>query len=106
MKKQPDHLILFKHGKNESLDEYIRRFNDEPMQVKDFTDQAIVQAMMPDLQLGAFKQDIAKYHPNKLSTMIEEVQKHVNTDQLAFIRGFYMEKNEPESSPSKPLASN
>ena len=38
--------MLVRQGDNEPLENYMRRFNQEAMQVEDFTDQAAIQAML------------------------------------------------------------
>lgn len=45
MKKLFEHLVLVKQGDNEPLDKYARRFNDETMQVEDYTVQTILAGL-------------------------------------------------------------
>ena len=85
MKKPATHLMSVRQGDNETLEDYTRRFNQEAMQVEDFTDQAAIQAMLAGLKPGAFRWDIAKNTPKTLSGVIEEAQKHVIAEGLTFV---------------------
>ena len=69
------------------MEDYTRRFNQEAMQVEDFTDQAAIQAILAGLRPGAFRWDIAKNTPKTLSGVIEEAQKHVIAEGLTFADG-------------------
>ena len=84
MKKPATHLMSVRQGDNEPLEDYTRRFNQEAMQVEDFTDQAAIQAILAGLRPGAFRWDIAKNTPKTLSGVIEEAQKHVIAEGLTF----------------------
>ena len=85
VKKPATHLMSVRQGDNETLEDYTRRFNQEAMQVEDFTDQAAIQAMLAGLKPGAFRWDIAKNTPKTLSGVIEEAQKHVIAEGLTFV---------------------
>ena len=84
MKKPATHLMSVRQGDNEPLEDYTIRFNQEAMQVEDFTDQAAIQAILTGLRPGAFRWDIAKNTPKTLSGVIEEAQKHVIAEGLTF----------------------
>ena len=100
MKKPATHLMSVRQGDNEPLEDYARRFNQEAMQVEDFTDQAAIQAILTELRPGAFRWDIAKNTPKTLSGVIEEAQKHVIAEGLTFADGCrhqdLPEEEEPE----------
>ena len=73
-----------RQGDNELLQDYTRRFNQEAMQVEDFTNQETIQAMLTSHRPRTFWWDIAKNTPKTLSGVIEEAQKHVIAEGLTF----------------------
>lgn len=73
--------MTLKKDPNESLMAYIRRFNDEAMQVDDYIDQATFQAMMNSSN-QAPSSEISKKMSKTLSGLMEEAQKHTIVEAL------------------------
>lgn len=84
VKKPATYLMSMRQGKNESLEAYTRRFNNEAMLVEDFTDLAAIQTILNGLRSGAFKWNISKNTLRTLSGVIEKAQKHVIAKGLVF----------------------
>lgn len=64
------------------MKEFAKWFNDEAMQVENYTDQVAVQAMLFGLQLESFKWDINRNLPKILS----KTQKHIIAEELVSTR--------------------
>lgn len=47
--------MLIKHGVDESLSDYARRFNEEKLIVEDYTEQFAIHAMLSRLHPRGFK---------------------------------------------------
>lgn len=57
---------------DESLSDYVRRFNEEALMVEDYTKELTLHAILSGLRLGRFKWDMARNTLKMLAMMIEE----------------------------------
>lgn len=64
---------------------YVRCFNNEVMQVEDYTDQVALQATMNGLQSGSFEKEMSKWMLKTFSEFMEEAKQHIIAKALYFI---------------------
>lgn len=85
---------------------YVHHFNDEAMQVDDYTDQATLQAAMIGLWSDSFKREMSKRMPTTLLGLMEEAQKYTITEALYFIGDTRSNKENAQKAvegPSRPF---
>lgn len=94
--------MTLKQGPKEPLMTYVRCFNDETMQVNDYTDQAALQATMNGLQLCTFKWEISKKMLKTLSGLMKEAQRQTIVEALYYTKDTYFSRPEARKSEGGP----
>lgn len=75
-------LKAIRQGKNETLREYIERFNKEAVNVRDLTDKKILYFMEDGLQPGSlFHVDIGANQPVDLEHFLHRSQKFIDYEE-------------------------
>ncbi|KAI9169072.1 hypothetical protein LWI28_006485 [Acer negundo] len=70
-KKSLSHLSSLKHGKNETIKEYLSRFNKKVVRIKDFNDIAAINAFTNGLHSGIFSFQLRRERPRSYPKLVE-----------------------------------
>ncbi|XP_058075755.1 uncharacterized protein LOC131224236 [Magnolia sinica] len=81
-RKPSTHLRTIKQKEGEALKDYIVRFNEEAMQVDDYSDKMTLTAMIVGLREGRFLFSIGKNPPTTLGELMNNAQKYSNVEEL------------------------
>ncbi|XP_058075766.1 uncharacterized protein LOC131224249 [Magnolia sinica] len=81
-RKEESETITLKQKSEESLKDYISRFNKEALQVDDYSDKMILSAMISGLKEGRFLFSIGKNPPTTLGELINHAQKYINAEEF------------------------
>lgn len=84
--KPVTHLLNIKQEREESLRNYITRFNKEALQVDDTNDKVILTTLMGGLQPSRFMFSLSKSPPNTLEELMVKAEKHINAEEAMFAR--------------------
>ncbi|XP_058113308.1 uncharacterized protein LOC131256421 [Magnolia sinica] len=82
-RKPTSHLFTIKQGPKESLKDFIARFNEEALQVKDYDDKMAPFAMFSGLKEGKFTFFIGKNPPKTLAELVTRAQKYTNAEEFS-----------------------
>ncbi|XP_058111671.1 uncharacterized protein LOC131254986 [Magnolia sinica] len=96
-RKSSTHLLTLKQKSEESLKDYISRFNEETLQVGDYSDKMALSAMISGLKEGRFLLSIGKNPDSTLSELISRAQKYTNAKEFSSSR----KSNQTSESSSK-----
>ncbi|XP_058106678.1 uncharacterized protein LOC131249988 [Magnolia sinica] len=75
--KSSAHLLTLNQGSNESLKEFISRFNEETLQVDDYDEKMTLYALTSGLKEGKFLFSIGKSPPTTMSEFMSRAQKYM-----------------------------
>ncbi|KAK1549877.1 hypothetical protein Q3G72_009345 [Acer saccharum] len=81
-KKPVTHLLLIKQNEEETLKEYIARFNLKAVQVEGYSDDVALIAMMTKLQTRRFLWSIMKNPPHTYIELLNNAYKYTNARTL------------------------
>ncbi|GFZ11313.1 hypothetical protein Acr_22g0007110 [Actinidia rufa] len=81
--KNASHLFTVHQKENESLKDFVKRFNQAVLEVKDPSDKVIIMAMMEGLRLGPLFDSLSKNVPETLSALQSKADKYIATKELA-----------------------
>ncbi|XP_058106991.1 uncharacterized protein LOC131250728 [Magnolia sinica] len=81
-RKPSTHLFTLKQKSREPLKDYISRFNEEALQVDDYSDKMVLSAMISKLREGRFLFLIGKNPPSTLGEFISHAQKYMNAEEF------------------------
>ena len=81
--KSPVILLHIKQGRDESLRDYLNRFNCEAVQVPDLCDQAAILTISAGLQPGPFAESLAKKPPLDLDDLKRRSMKYINLEEFS-----------------------
>ena len=82
MKKPKSHLFNVKQGQNESLKDYIARFNAEALLIDGGNDDLSLSAMMSSLKPSKLLWSVGKNDPKDYQDLLSRAQKYANTEEL------------------------
>ncbi|GFY89059.1 hypothetical protein Acr_06g0009990 [Actinidia rufa] len=81
--KNASHLFTVHQKETESLKDFVKRFNQAILEVKDPSDKVIIMAMMEGLRLGPLFDSLSKNIPETLSTLQSKADKYIAVEELA-----------------------
>ncbi|GFZ18564.1 hypothetical protein Acr_27g0003030 [Actinidia rufa] len=82
-KKNASHLFTIHQKENESLKEFVKRFNQAILEVEDPSDKVIIMAMMEGLRPGPLFDSLSKNVPETLSALQSKADKYIAAEELA-----------------------
>ncbi|XP_058080639.1 uncharacterized protein LOC131228790 [Magnolia sinica] len=85
-RKPTTHLLTVTQKEDELLKNYIIRFNEETVQVNNYSDQIALAPMILSLQEGKFLFSIGKNPPTILGDLLNQAQKYSNAKELFSLR--------------------
>ncbi|XP_058106337.1 uncharacterized protein LOC131249549 [Magnolia sinica] len=94
-RKLSTHLLTLKQKSGESLKDCISHFNEEALQVDEYSNKMALSAMISKLKEGRFLFSIGKNPPSTLSELISRAQKYTNAEEF-----FGSRKSNQTSKPS------
>ncbi|RDY01240.1 hypothetical protein CR513_15462, partial [Mucuna pruriens] len=74
-------LFDIKQTKNETLKQYLARFNDTMVQVDDPDQKCFVKAFQKGLQVGLFSDSLTLSRPTSMTEIRAQVEKHVEVEE-------------------------
>ncbi|KAL2940124.1 Phenylalanine--tRNA ligase beta subunit [Bienertia sinuspersici] len=77
-RKTSIHLMACKQGERESLGEYIKRFNADPLKIPNLEDSVAFAALMSGLKPSKFKFDIPNAEVSSFSDAMARAKKHIS----------------------------
>ncbi|GFZ08175.1 hypothetical protein Acr_19g0011120 [Actinidia rufa] len=81
--KNASHLFTIHQKENESLKEFVKRFNQAILEVEDPSDKVIIMAMMEGLRPGPLFDSLSKNVPENLSALQSKADKYIAAEELA-----------------------
>ncbi|GFZ19296.1 hypothetical protein Acr_28g0000010, partial [Actinidia rufa] len=81
--KNASHLFTIHQKENESLKEFVKRFNQAILEVEDPSDKVIIMAMMERLRPGPLFDSLSKNVPETLSALQSKADKYIAAEELA-----------------------
>lgn len=81
------HLLTVRQRREETLREYVSRFNKETLTVDDLDDKVSVTAFMSGIQPGKLLFSLAKRPPTDMAELMLRTQKHMNAEDAMTARG-------------------
>ncbi|GFS42540.1 hypothetical protein Acr_00g0080400 [Actinidia rufa] len=81
--KNASHLFTIHQKENESLKEFVKRFNQAILEVEDPSDKVIIMAMMEGLRPGPLFDSLSKNVPETLSALQSKADKYIATEELS-----------------------
>ncbi|GFS40353.1 hypothetical protein Acr_00g0068050 [Actinidia rufa] len=81
--KNASHLFTIHQKENESLKEFVKRFNQAILEVEDPSDKVIIMAMMEGLRPGPLFDSLSKNVPETLSALQSKADKYIAAEELA-----------------------
>ncbi|GFS34136.1 hypothetical protein Acr_00g0032460 [Actinidia rufa] len=81
--KNASHLFTIHQKENESLKEFVKRFNQAILEVEDPSDKVIIMAMMEGLRLGPLFDSLSKNVPETLSALQSKADKYIAAEELS-----------------------
>ena len=82
MKKPKSHLFTIRQGQNESLKDYIARFNVEALLIKGGNDDLSLSAMMSGLKPSKLLWSVDKNDPKDFQDLLSRAKKYANAEEL------------------------
>ncbi|GFY95426.1 hypothetical protein Acr_10g0008110 [Actinidia rufa] len=82
-KKNASHLFTIHQKENESLKEFVKRFNQAILEVEDPSDKVIIMAMMEGLRPGPLFDSLSKNVPETLSALQSKADKYIAAEELS-----------------------
>ena len=74
-------LLRIKQGDQESLRNYIERFNKTCLDIQSLPTEAAIMGLINGLREGPFSQSISKRYPTSLDKVQERAQKYINMEE-------------------------
>ncbi|GFS29730.1 hypothetical protein Acr_00g0008110 [Actinidia rufa] len=81
--KNASHLFTVHQKETESLKDFVKRFNQAILEVKDPSDKVIIMAMMEGLRPGPLFDSLSKNVPETLSALQSKADKYIAAEELA-----------------------
>ncbi|GFS33977.1 hypothetical protein Acr_00g0031560 [Actinidia rufa] len=81
--KNASHLFTIHQKENESLKEFVKRFNQAILEVEDPSDKVIIMAMMEGLRPGPLFDSLSKNVPETLSALQSKADKYIAAEELS-----------------------
>ncbi|GFZ15875.1 hypothetical protein Acr_25g0002840 [Actinidia rufa] len=81
--KNASHLFIVHQKEIESLKDYVKRFNQAVLEVKDPSDKVVIMAMMEGLWPGPLFDSLSKNVPETLSALQNKADKYIAVEELA-----------------------
>ena len=81
--KNASQLFIVHQKDGKSLKDYVKRFNQVVLEMKDPSDKVVVMTMMEGLRLGPLFDSLSKNVPKTLSTLQSKGDKYIATKELA-----------------------
>ncbi|KAL5809887.1 hypothetical protein ACOSQ3_026586 [Xanthoceras sorbifolium] len=81
------HLASVKQQPNESLRDYIKRFQDAARQVQNFSDMGALMASTEGLRDERLSWSLSKNRPSSYRELMERVEKYVTAEEISGIKG-------------------
>ncbi|KAK3198447.1 hypothetical protein Dsin_021862 [Dipteronia sinensis] len=87
MRKSIAHLATLKQGKNELLEDYLKRFSQEVSEIHNPNDEAVVAAFTNNLQKGRLSFDLRRKSPNTYTDLIDVAGSYAMAEEEEFAQG-------------------
>ncbi|GFY91372.1 hypothetical protein Acr_07g0015680 [Actinidia rufa] len=81
--KNASHLFTIHQKENESLKEFVKRFNQAILEVEDPSDKVIIMAMMEGLRPGPLFDSLSKNVPETLSALQSKADKYIAAEEFS-----------------------
>ncbi|GFZ14317.1 hypothetical protein Acr_24g0005070 [Actinidia rufa] len=81
--KNASHLFTIHQKEMESLKDFVKRFNQDILEVEDPSDKVIIMAMMEGLRPGPLFDSLFKNVPETLSALQSKADKYIAAEELA-----------------------
>ncbi|XP_058092408.1 uncharacterized protein LOC131238830 [Magnolia sinica] len=85
-RKSSTYLLTLKQKSGELLKDYISRFNEEALQVDDYSDKISLTTIINRLKDGSFLFSIRKNPSTTLKDLINRAQKYINVEEFFSLR--------------------
>ncbi|GFZ03486.1 hypothetical protein Acr_16g0001100 [Actinidia rufa] len=81
--KNASHLFIVHQKETEVLKDYVKRFNQAVLEVKDPSDKVVIMAMMEGLRPGPLFDSLSKNVPETFSALQSKADKYIAAEELA-----------------------
>ena len=86
-RKHSTHLAAVKQKDNESLKDYLSRFNAEAVQVENLSQDVLLHTMIGGLRDEKFLWSIGEQPPQSVAEFLDRAAKHINAEELVNAQG-------------------
>ena len=85
-KKMLATLVNFQQGKQETLKEYLARFNSLALEIKDLNEGIVIHQIIAGLRAGHFSLSLAKKLTTSLADLLICLKKYINVEEIEMTR--------------------
>lgn len=75
-------MLAVKHLKDDSLWDYISKFNFTALEIKNLNQVVVMVALMGGLKRHSFSYSLAKRPPQDLQELLSHAKKYINADEF------------------------
>ncbi|XP_057972761.1 uncharacterized protein LOC131160903 [Malania oleifera] len=96
--KTTDHLMSMAQGEQETLKDFMHRFNTVTLEIRNLDMGVALAALTTALQPGSFLYSLGKKSPVDMGELMVRVQKYINLEEMMDTRGSRIERKRKNSS--------